>query len=147
MGLLLFVPLTTATMDPIPKEEMGNATSMFNLMRNIGGSIGISVVNTIVARHEQLHRSELRRRWLRVAPRFKEPLGGMQQYLSAQGASSTTSLRQSYGLLNLALDGQAHLWSYVDDFRYIALVCFGCVPIVFALKKAVGKKGAVGAGH
>jgi hypothetical protein len=35
----------------------------------------------------------------------------------------------------------------VDDFRYIALVCFGCVPIVFALKKAVGKKGAVGAGH
>lgn len=143
----VFVPLSTTTMAFLKNEEIGNASDLYNLLRNIGGSIGISVVNTIVARHEQLHRSELRRRWLRVAPRFKEPLGGMQQYLSAQGASSTTSLRQSYGLLNLALDGQAHLWSYVDDFRYIALVCFGCVPIVFALKKAVGKKGAVGAGH
>jgi DHA2 family multidrug resistance protein len=71
----------------------------------------------------------------------------MQQYLSAQGSSSTTALRQSYGLINQALDGQARLWSYVDDFRYLALVCFGCVPIVFALKKAVGMKGSVGAGH
>ncbi len=143
----VFVPLPTTTMAFLKNQEIGNASDLYNLLRNIGGSIGISVVNTIVARHEQLHRNELRRRWLRVAPRFKESLGGMQQYLSAQGASSTTALRQSYGLLNLALDGQARLWSYVDDFRYIALVCFGGVPIVFALKKAVGKKGAVGAGH
>jgi DHA2 family multidrug resistance protein len=71
----------------------------------------------------------------------------MQQYLSAQGASSTTALRQSYGLINLALDAQARLWSYVDDFRYLALMCFGCVPIVFALKKAVARKGAVSAAH
>ena len=46
---LLFVPLTTVTMDPIPREQMGNATSLFNLMRNIGGSIGIASVTTIVA--------------------------------------------------------------------------------------------------
>jgi DHA2 family multidrug resistance protein len=71
---------------------------------------------------------------------------GMQQYLSARGASSTTALQQAYGLINQALNGQARLWSYVDDFRYMALVCFGCVPIVFALKKAV-RKGPAGAAH
>ena len=72
----------------------------------------------------------------------------MQQYLSAQGgASPATAVQQSYGLINQALDAQARLWSYVDDFRYLALVCFGCVPIVFALKKAVAKKGAVSAAH
>jgi DHA2 family multidrug resistance protein len=42
---------------------------------------------------------------------------------------------------------QALLWSYVDDFRYLALVCFACVPLVFMLRKAVAKKGAVGAAH
>src|SRR5579864_2709057 len=55
----VFVPLSTTTMAFLRNEEIGNASGLYNLLRNIGGSIGISVVNTIVARHEQLHRSEL----------------------------------------------------------------------------------------
>src|SRR6185436_5742565 len=51
----LFVPLTTISMDPIPKERMGNATSLFNLMRNLGGSIGIAVTGTLLARKQQQH--------------------------------------------------------------------------------------------
>src|SRR5256884_696845 len=50
---MLFVPLTTVTMDPIPRERMGNATSLFNLMRNIGGSIGIAVTGTMLSRRQQ----------------------------------------------------------------------------------------------
>src|SRR5690242_1634823 len=50
---LLFVPLTTVSMDPIPRERMGNATSLFNLMRNIGGSIGIAATGTMLARNSQ----------------------------------------------------------------------------------------------
>jgi DHA2 family multidrug resistance protein len=143
----VFVPLSTTTMAFLKNEEIGNASGLYNLLRNIGGSIGISVVNTIVARHEQVHRNELAASLSPGRATVHGAIGGMQQYLSAQGSSSTTALRQSYGLINQALDGQARLWSYVDDFRYLALVCFGCVPIVFALKKAVGMKGSVGAGH
>src|SRR4029079_12007495 len=58
MGLL-FVPLTTITNDPVPKEEIGNATSLFNLMRNIGASIGIASVTTMFARQNQRHINEL----------------------------------------------------------------------------------------
>jgi MFS transporter, DHA2 family, multidrug resistance protein len=143
----VFVPLSTTTMAFLKNEEIGNASGLYNLMRNIGGSIGISVVNTIVARHEQLHRNELSASLSPGRPTVQGALGGMRHYLSAQGASSTTAVRQSYGLINQALDAQARLWSYVDDFRYLALVCFGCVPIVFALKKAVARKGAVSAAH
>ena len=50
---MLFVPLTTIRMDPIPRERMGNATSLFNLMRNIGGSIGIATTGTMLARQQQ----------------------------------------------------------------------------------------------
>ena len=49
----LFVPLTTITMDPIPRERMGNATSLFNLMRNLGGGIGIATTGTLLARKQQ----------------------------------------------------------------------------------------------
>jgi DHA2 family multidrug resistance protein len=106
------------------------------------------VVNTIVARHEQLHRTELSGSLTAARPSVRGSVLGIQQYLSAQGgSSSTTALQRSYGLLNQTLNGQARLWSYVDDFRYMALACFACVPIVFTLKKAVAKKGAAPAAH
>jgi DHA2 family multidrug resistance protein len=50
-------------------------------------------------------------------------------------------------LIGGELSAQARLWSYVDDFRYLALLCFGCIPIVFMLKKAVSRKGATSAAH
>src|SRR4029078_852945 len=56
---MLFVPPTTATMSPIPKEEMGNATSMFNLMRNLGGSVGIASATTFLFRRQQFHTQRL----------------------------------------------------------------------------------------
>ena len=143
----IFVPLSTTTMAFLKNEEIGNASGLYNLLRNIGGSIGISVVNTIVARHEQVHRNELAASLSPGRIEVRGALGGIQQYLSAQGASPTTALQQAYGLINVTLDSQARLWSYVDDFRYMALVCFACVPIVFGLKKAVGMKGRISAGH
>jgi DHA2 family multidrug resistance protein len=142
----VFVPLSTTTMAFLKNEEIGNASGLYNLLRNIGGSIGISVVNTIVARHEQLHRNELAASLDPGRVTVRGTIAGMQQYLGAQGASSSDALRQAYALLNQTVNGQARLWSYVDDFRYMALVCFGCVPIVFALKKAV-RKGPAGAAH
>jgi DHA2 family multidrug resistance protein len=142
----VFVPLSTTTMAFLKNEEIGNASGLYNLFRNIGGSIGISVVNTIVARHEQLHRSELAGSLNAARPSVRSAMQGMQQYLSAQGASPATAVQRTYGLLDQALTGQARLWSYVDDFRYMALACFACVPIVFTLKKAV-RKGPAGAAH
>jgi len=142
----VFVPLSATTVAGLPNEEIGNASGLYNLMRNIGASIGISIVNTIVARHQQLHRNELAHS---VAPgnvNLVTRLHGLQQFLESQGASASTALNRAYGLINLTVNGQARLWSYVDDFRYMALVCFLCMPVVFMLKKTVGK-GGISAGH
>jgi MFS transporter, DHA2 family, multidrug resistance protein len=142
----VFVPLSTTTMAFLKNEEIGNASGLYNLLRNIGGSIGISVVNTIVARHEQLHRNELSASLTPGRNAVSSTIQGAQQLLHVQGASPTTALERAYGLINATLNSQARLWSYVDDFRYMALMCFACVPIVFALKKAVGRAPA-GAAH
>lgn len=142
----VFVPLSTTTMAFLKNEEIGNASGLYNLLRNIGGSVGISVVNTIVARHEQLHRNELAASLSAGRVEVQGAISGVQRYLGAQGASPTTALDQAYGLVNQTLNAQSRLWSYVDDFRYMALVCFACVPIVFLLKKSVGR-APPGAGH
>ncbi len=143
----VFVPLSTTAMAFLRNEEIGNASGLYNLLRNIGGSIGISVVNTIVARHEQLHHNEMVGNLNGARVTVRGTVEGLQAYLSTQGASATDALHRAYGLLGQNLNAQARLWSYVDDFRYMALVCFGCIPIVFALKKSVGRKGALRAGH
>jgi len=142
----VFVPLSTTTMAFLKNEKIGNASGLYNLLRNIGRSVGISVVNTIVARHEQLHRNELAASLSAGRVEVQGAISGVQRYLGAQGASPTTALDQAYGLVNQTLNAQSRLWSYVDDFRYMALVCFACVPIVFLLKKSVGR-APPGAGH
>ena len=142
----VFVPLSTTTMAFLRNEEIGNASGLYNLLRNVGGSIGISIVNTIVSRHAQLHRNELSASLIPGRPEVHGAITGMQHFLETQGASPATATQRAYGLINLTLNAQSRLWSYVDDFRYMALVCFACIPIVFALKKSVGR-GPAGAAH
>src|SRR5580692_391807 len=97
----VFVPLSTTTMAFLKNEEIGNASGLYNLLRNIGGSIGISVVNTIVARHEQLHRNELVGSLVPGRPEVGGAIQGTQHFLAAQGGSSATdALHRAYGLIN-----------------------------------------------
>jgi MFS transporter, DHA2 family, multidrug resistance protein len=143
----VFVPLSTIAVAYLKNEEMGNATGLYNLLRNVGGSIGISIVNTILARHEQTHRNDLVHSLTPGSVTARQMVDGVQHFLVAQGASPATAMQRAYGVIGQILGGQALLWSYVDDFRYMALVCFACVPIVFALKKTIATKGALRAGH
>src|ERR1019366_9358566 len=82
----LFVPLTTATMAPIAQERMGNATSIFNLMRNIGGSVGIASVTTMIARREQVHTNLLGLHVNPYDPAAKIRMAGLHAYFTSRGA-------------------------------------------------------------
>jgi DHA2 family multidrug resistance protein len=135
---MVFVPLSTTAMGTLANEQIGNASGLYNLMRNIGGSVGISLVNTLVSRHEQIHRSEMVQHLAPGTASFDRALQGVQLQMPGE---------QAYGVLNRTLDQQAALWSYVDDFRYLAFACFLCVPIVLMLKRVKSKKGAVQAAH
>ncbi len=143
----IFVPLSVTAVAGLANEEIGNASGLYNLLRNVGGSIGISIVNTIVARHEQLHQNELVRSLAPSARTFQDQLQALQQYIFLQGYDPVESMRKAYALIGGELEAQARLWSYVDDFRYLALLCFACIPIVFLLRKTVGRRGAAAAGH
>ncbi|HZS54733.1 MAG TPA: DHA2 family efflux MFS transporter permease subunit [Bryobacteraceae bacterium] len=141
---MVFVPLSTTTMGTLTNEQIGNASGLYNLLRNVGGSIGISIVNTIVARHEQLHRTELVRHLQATSPVAQERLAVLQNYVATHNAMGTSgSSDAALQLLNGTLHAQARLWAYVDDFRYMALACFACIPLVFFFKRARTRPGAI----
>ncbi len=141
---MVFVPLSTTTMGTLANEQIGNASGLYNLLRNVGASIGISVVNTIVSRHEQMHRSELVHSLTASNPAVQHQLSALQGLLASTNASGAALARQgAFKMLEGTLTSQARLWAYVDDFRYMALVCFACLPIVFFFKRARPKPGVI----
>ncbi len=141
MGFV-FVPLSTLAVGSLPNEQIGNASGLYNLLRNIGGGIGISIVNTLLSRHEQLHRTELSHSLNASNPAFQQQLHSLAQGVGA-GSDPVSAVDRAYKLIEGTLTRQALLWSYVDDFRYLALLCFICIPIALLMKKIAKKPGHV----
>ena len=108
-------------------------------MRNVGGSVGISIVNTILARHGQVHQTELLHNMQSTSPLFQQSLNQTTQMLSRTYGPADAAIR-AYAVMSNNLGLQATLWSYVDDLRYMAFASIACVPLVWALKKVKPKE-------
>jgi DHA2 family multidrug resistance protein len=132
---MTFVPLTTATMDPIPREEMGNATSMFNLMRNIGGSMGIATATTFLFRRQQLHTHLLAVDVNPYNPQTQIFLKGVQSAMISHGSDPHTAVSQSYGAIWGMVERQASMLAFVDTFRAMAVVFLLMLPLLFIMKR------------
>lgn len=136
----IFVPLTTLTMDSIPKAETGYATSLYSVMRNIGSSLGISFVTTWVARRSQLHQSVLVAHLTPYNLRTQEFLGQTRGLLVHRGSDRTTASRRSLLVLYRMVQQQAALLSFVEVFRIMGFLFLAIIPLVLLMRKA--KSGA-----
>jgi DHA2 family multidrug resistance protein len=132
---LLFVPLTTVAMDSIPRERMGNATSLFNLMRNIGGSIGIAITGTMVARSQQATTAVLGSNVNIYDPISQSIFSQMQNAFMAAGADAVTATNRAYAALFGMVQRQASIVSFVDLFQILGFVFFAMVPLVLLMKR------------
>ena len=136
----IFVPLTTATNDPIPLDRMGNATSIFNLMRNIGASIGISIMETIQVRKMQMHVNVLGVHVNRADPATQQMFHGLRSYFMSRGADPVMASHQAYGAMWGLVQRQAAMLAYNDSFRFLAGVFVVMIPFVFWMKRPKGRK-------
>jgi MFS transporter, DHA2 family, multidrug resistance protein len=132
---LLFVPLTTATMSPIPREQMGNATSLFNFMRNIGGSIGIAMTTTILARSQQQYGARLGEHASAWNPQTTNLIETMRRGFMAQGSDQTTATSQAYASLYGMLQGQAAMLSFIHLFQLLALTFLCMLPLLLVMRR------------
>ena len=143
---MVFVPLTTATMDAISREEMGNATSMFNLMRNLGGSCGIAAATTYLFRRQQFHTSQLGAHVTAAIPRTEHYLRGIQGAMVAHGSEPHAAAHQAYGAVWGMVLRQASMISFVDTFRAMGIVFLLVIPLLFVMKRPKRHSGS-GAMH
>jgi MFS transporter, DHA2 family, multidrug resistance protein len=143
MGLI-FVPLTTLTMGGLPNEQMGNAAGIFNLMRNLGGSIGISAVTTLLSRGEQIHQSVISGRLNPYNPPFQQYVLKLHSLFALSGTPDFSNQKTYQTLYNLVLQ-QATYLSYIDNFRLLACVCVLCLPAVFLLRRRRARSGPIAA--
>ena len=140
---LIFVPLTTLSLGAVPKEQMGTASGLFNMVRTIGGSIGIALLITFLSRGAQVHQYYLTAHihpynpelWQRFA------LAGAIPGLASDGMQGEVFLRLVYG----EVQRQALLLSFVDDFRLIAYLFFILIPGVFLMRRPQLPGGSIAA--
>jgi DHA2 family multidrug resistance protein len=140
---MVFVPLSGVALGTIKKDQVGNASCIFNFLRNVGGSAGISAANTIALRHLQTHRNE-NVHWLSGASWLRRRQLHLLTLQMQMHAGPRRALLRAFSITQSSLDHQAQLWAYVDVFRYLALLCTLCIPTAFLLRRP--KPGAKGAG-
>jgi MFS transporter, DHA2 family, multidrug resistance protein len=140
MGFV-FVPLTTMAMGTLANEQMGNASGVFNLMRNTGGSLGIAAVTTMLARGVQVHQAAMVSHLTPYDPAFQQRVQDLTGTLSSQTGSPAS--QQAYGAIYGTLVRQASVMSYIDNFRLLAFLCVICIPMVFLFARVKRGKAPV----
>lgn len=134
MGFL-FIPLTTMTMSSIRKEEMGNATGIFNLLRNLGGSFGVAFITTMLARRAQFHQVRLVEHFTPFDRNFQIALPQISQTLQYKGFMPSLSDQGGIGTIYGQLIKQASMFSFNDAFYLLSTMMMLILPLVLLMKK------------
>jgi len=131
----LFVPLTTLTMEAVPREETGYATSLYSVMRNIGSSMGISFVTTWLARTSQFHQDVLSANLTPGSLPTQQMLQGMTRYMQFRGFDIATATQKGEALLYQLLQQQASLLSYIDVFHLMGILFLVSIPLILFMRR------------
>jgi DHA2 family multidrug resistance protein len=135
----LFVPINTAAYAFLPREKNNAASGLINLARNIGGSVGISFVTTMLDRRAQFHQARLAADLNPGSVKLQAMIHGMSQTFAARGSSPPLAVQQSHKLLEVMVGRQASMLAYIDNFKMLAISALCIVPLTLLLRK--GKAG------
>ncbi|TPM34649.1 DHA2 family efflux MFS transporter permease subunit [Mesorhizobium sp. B2-3-4] len=136
----LFIPISTAAYVGLRPQETNQASALINVARNIGGSIGVSLSNTVIAQNAQIHQSNLVARTGQSSPAYQNALQQATQHFAAQGAPMIEAKQQAIGWLAQMIGRQASLLAYIDVFRYSAVITALLVPIALLLRSPKSEK-------
>jgi DHA2 family multidrug resistance protein len=136
---MIFVPLTTIAMGTLPNEMIGTATGLYNLMRGIGGSIGIAAVATLVARHGQLHQSLMVSHLTPYDPAFREWFHRLTGLFATHG-DPVTAMKKAYQSIYGILVVQSSLWAFIDSFRLLGYLSLFGLPLALLFKNVASKR-------
>jgi DHA2 family multidrug resistance protein len=131
----LFVPITTMAYYGVPQEKNNQVSSIVNLGRNLGGSFGIAMVTTMLARRSQVHQYQLVNHLTGYDRPFQDAISGMTSYFVQQGFSPSDAANQAYGRMYGMVHMHSAAMAYVDAIWVMACMSLAMIPLVFLLKK------------
>jgi DHA2 family multidrug resistance protein len=123
----LFVPLSTVTLSTLPLEERTEGAGFYNLSRNIGSSIGISVVNALLTRNTQVNHADIVQHVTAVNRIFADP--GIARFWNPFSAGGRAAL-------DAMITRQAQIVAYIDDYKLLMIATIAVIPLLIVFKRA-----------
>jgi len=141
----LFIPINVAAFAYVPKEKTNMGTGIINLARNIGASVGIATVTTMLDRRAQFHQSRLAEHVNTFSAAYHNMLNGTQARLIAAGTPTAHAAEQARGLIYNTIQRQAAMLAFLDDFKMLGVVFLAVIPALLLMKKPRVTKGTMAA--
>ncbi|MGV3696063.1 DHA2 family efflux MFS transporter permease subunit [Flavobacterium sp.] len=136
---LLFVPITTLSLSALKGKSIGEGAAFTGMMRQLGGSFGIAIITTYIARFGQEHRVNLLSHLDPTRVAVQDRLRAMQSAFMSKGYSADVALQKAHKALDFAVTKQSTVLSYMDIFLYLGLLFLFCIPFILLVKKGKNK--------
>jgi DHA2 family multidrug resistance protein len=141
---VLFLTITSFSYVGLPPGASGQAAALINVARNLGGSIGVSAAQTLLAQREQFHQSRLAERLFDSSSVYRQTLKQVSTFFTQQGTNAGDAQHQAVGWLGQTLTNQAAYLSYIDVFAALAVFACLLIPVAFLLQKIDLRSAAAG---
>jgi DHA2 family multidrug resistance protein len=144
-SVTMFVPLSLATVGSLPKDKIASGSGFYNLTRQMGSSIGIAVITTLVVRRAAIHRAVLVERISAFQPAAVSRLGFFSAAFARHSGNAILAHQQAFHALDGIVNAQAALKSYADIFRYVGVAFLITLPLLLFLDNGKNKATAASA--
>lgn len=131
----LFIPINVSAFAYVPREQTNMGTGIINLARNIGASVGIASVTTLLERRTQMHMSQLGEHVNPYNDAYRNMMAALTASFQASGASAANAAARAQGLIYGMIQRQATMLSFLDDFKLLGIVFVCIIPLFFMLKR------------
>jgi DHA2 family multidrug resistance protein len=133
MGML-FIPITALSLSTLKGQQIGQGAAFTGMMRQLGGSFGVALITTFMARQNMIHRSALVSKLDVNNPSVQQRVKAIQHSFISKGINSDAALKSSYSAMDHIVTKQAAVLSYMDVFFYLGVIFMICVPFVLMVK-------------
>ena len=144
-SVFMFLPLSLATLGPVPKKDVAAASGFYNLTRQLGGSFGIAIITAVLARRQAVHESYLAEKITVFSQAAQERMQTVQAGFAAHGGDPFTSQQQTLVAMKGIIQAQAGVLSYADVFRYVGFAFIITLPILALLGRRAPQAAPVDA--
>jgi DHA2 family multidrug resistance protein len=139
----LFIPINVAAFAYVPREKTNMGTGIINLARNIGASVGIATVTTMLDRRAQFHQARLMEGVNDYSASYHNMLNGLQAKLVAAGSTVAHASSQAHGMIYNTVQRQAVMLAFIDNFKMLGVVFFAIIPVLLLMRKPRAAAGTI----